>query len=344
MPYPLADTSALTAAPLFIAAALGMAAVYLLLPRPRPWVFARYAGAAAAGLALAGAAAYAARTARLDPETFLFYAFAGIAVLSGGVMITRTNPARAALSFALVILSTTGLFLLQAAPFLMAGTIIVYAGAIVVTFLFVIMLAQPEGPSDADQRSREPLLSCIAGFFLLTTLLFVVRETYTTREFDHLSAEVDAARARETLPGIREALGDQALFVARLEREVDRLPTKTPARDAVRAEADAAGGVWSAPSPDLARKRLDGLAAALADARGQFGRLQPSQQTRLSEFAGTPANHKPTGLPAENASALGRTLFSDYLLAVEIAGTLLLIATVGAIAIAQRPAAPGRAA
>ena len=58
-------------------------------------------------------------------------------------------------SFALVVLSSCGLFLLQAAPFLMAATIIVYAGAIVVTFLFVIMLAHQEGPSDADYRSRE---------------------------------------------------------------------------------------------------------------------------------------------------------------------------------------------
>jgi len=41
-------------------------------------------------------------------------------------------------------------------------------------------------------------------------------------------------------------------------------------------------------------------------------------------------------LPAENVSALGRTLFTDYLLPVELAGTLLLVATVGAIAIAGR--------
>jgi NADH:ubiquinone oxidoreductase subunit 6 (subunit J) len=329
---------------MFVATALGMVAVCLLLPRPRTWAFARLAGAVAASLALAGVAVFAARTARLDPETFLFYAFAGIAVLSGGVMITRTNPARAALSFALVILSTTGLFLLQAASFLMAGTIIVYAGAIVVTFLFVIMLAQPQGASDADQRSREPLLSCVAGFFLLATLLFVLRDTYSTRGIDALSADVESARSRDSLPAIREALGDQAVFVARLEREVDRVPPKTPAHETFRAEADAAGSIWSAPSPDLARKRLDGLAVALADARSQIGRLQPSQQARLSAFAGRPANRKPSALPAENVAAVGRALFSDYLLAVEIAGTLLLVATVGAIAIAQRPAPPGRAA
>jgi hypothetical protein len=42
-----------------------------------------------------------------------------------------------------------------AAPFLAAATVIVYAGAIVVTFVFVIMLAQQEGMASADQRSRE---------------------------------------------------------------------------------------------------------------------------------------------------------------------------------------------
>ncbi|HEX4591532.1 MAG TPA: NADH-quinone oxidoreductase subunit J [Gemmataceae bacterium] len=339
----IADNPLLPAVPLFVAVALGMAALYFLLPRPRPWPFARIAGAAAGGLALAGAAVVAARTARLSAETFLFYAFSGLAFLSGGVMITRANPARAALSFAIVVLSTTGLFLLQAAPFLMAGSVIVYAGAIIVTFLFVIMLAQQDGVSDADQRSREPLLATIAGFFLLATLLLVLRQTYTTGEIDALLAKVNAARQRDSLADIRSALGDQVDFVARLERQADRVPAGTAAGETLRQETDGAGAAWSAPSADLARKRLDSLAAALVDARAQIGRLQPSPRMPLSPFAGTPANQKPAGLPAENVAGLGRTLFSDYLLAVEIAGTLLLVAAIGAIVIAQRPVSTGRA-
>ena len=43
-------------------------------------------------------------------------------------------------------------------------------------------------------------------------------------------------------------------------------------------------------------------------------------------------------LPAENVADLGRSLFTDYLLAVELGGTLLLVATIGAIAIAGRRA------
>jgi NADH:ubiquinone oxidoreductase subunit 6 (subunit J) len=328
--------------PLLATAGLGMGAVCFLLPRPRPWPFARLAGAAAAGLAFAGAAIVAARAARVTGETILFYAFAGLAIVSGGMMITRANPARAALSFALVVLSTTGLFLLQAAPFLMAGTVIVYAGAIVVTFLFVIMLAQPTGASDADLRSREPLLATVAGFFLLATLLLTLRQTYTTGEIDALLAKVDAARRQESMAEIRTTLGDRNEFVDRLEIQTERVPSGTPAAEALRAETDAAGAAWSAPSADLARKRLDGLSIALKDARAQIGRLQPAGTLKLSPFAGAPANQRPRGLPAENVAGLGRTLFSDYLIAVEIAGTLLLVATVGAIAIAHRPVATRR--
>ena len=57
----------------------------------------------------------------------------------------------------------------------MAATIIIYAGAIVVTFLFVIMLAQQEGPSNADQRSREPFLASLAGCVLLASLLCILQ-------------------------------------------------------------------------------------------------------------------------------------------------------------------------
>ena len=63
---------------------------------------------------------------------------------------------------------------LLAAPFLMAATIIIYAGAIIVTFLFVLMLSQVEGPSDENDRSREPLMGSLAGFAFTGLVLFGV--------------------------------------------------------------------------------------------------------------------------------------------------------------------------
>src|SRR5207253_4405912 len=125
------------------------------------------------------------------PETILFYAFSGLAILGGGLMLSQKNPVHAALAFALVVLSTCGLFLLLAAPFLMAATIIVYAGAIVVTFLFVIMLAQQAGLASADARSREPFLASVAGFVLLGSLWCVLDKTYNAepalRQLRHIA-------------------------------------------------------------------------------------------------------------------------------------------------------------
>ena len=165
----------------------GTVAVYLLLPRPRPYPAWIGASALPPLAVLDSPGATILRTGgSLRSETFLFfYAFSAIAVVSGTLLVTQHNPARAALAFTLVILSTCGLFLLLAAPFLMAATIIIYAGAIIVTFLFVLMLAQQTGLGDADARSREPLLATLTGFVLLGTLVYVLQIVYADRTRDY---------------------------------------------------------------------------------------------------------------------------------------------------------------
>src|SRR5438876_141950 len=169
-----------------LAVGLGFVAVYLLLPRVRPYP--RWLGGAAAAAAVLAVGFLVIRTQFASAEVVLFFMFSLVAVVSGGLLVLQRNPVHAALSFALVVLATCGLFLLQAAPFLMAATTIVYAGAIVVTFLFVIMLAQQEGPSDADYRSREPLFTSAAGFLLLGTLLYVLQLNYGLRDVAALLA------------------------------------------------------------------------------------------------------------------------------------------------------------
>ena len=86
-------------------------------------------------------------------DQLIFWASAGIAVAAAGAAITSRNPVYVAIWFALSLLGTAGLFLFQGAQFLGAATIVVYAGAIVVTFLFVIMLAQPQGLASYDRVS-----------------------------------------------------------------------------------------------------------------------------------------------------------------------------------------------
>lgn len=352
---------------------IGAAAIFLLLPRPRALPVALGAIAGLATVALVGL--LFAQAMKLSAESLLFFVFATIAVVSGSLLVTQQNPARAALSFALVVLSTSGLFLLLAAPFLMAATIIVYAGAIVVTFLFVLMLAAQAGLSDADARSREPLLATIAGFVLLGGLLYILNVTYTSNDNARLLDEL-LTDVREAQANVAEITGDK--FADQMLGRVNRIKKEEEERELVLREqgamqelralqrrADFAGDVrrriepilaefpsHGKGSPDAMKVALARLAAPLAEMRQEMGMLRPAFDDPLSPLSGPPASvpfeelrvdeHGRPRLPAENTQYLGRSLFTDYLVAVELGGILLLVATVGAIAIAQRRVLHGR--
>jgi NADH-quinone oxidoreductase subunit J len=115
------------------------------------------------------------------PNLF-FYLFSAIALGGALRVITHPRPVYAALYFILTILSSAGLFVLLGAEFLAFALVIVYAGAILITYLFVIMLAtqapiedQTEVLAEYDVASREPAAATFVGFLLLavlTTLMF----------------------------------------------------------------------------------------------------------------------------------------------------------------------------
>jgi len=323
----------------------GAAAVYLLLPRPRAQKTMFGAGLGLLAVLLAGALLVGTRA--VNAETFLFYAFSATAVIAGGLLVTQRNPARAALSFALVVLSTCGLFLLLAAPFLVAATAIIYAGAIVVTFLFVLMLAQQEGPSDADHRSREPLLSAIAGFILLGVLLYVLQANYDVRPLEKLLADTDSLigqMERTTTASEKDHLLERAVALAKeYQKQAETQPNLPASRylQEARGRADTIFDIG--PMKDL----LASMRTRAQELEASVGTMRPSEDRMvLSELSGPASSRQsvelrrdPTGrpaLPAENTAYLGRSLFTDYLLAVELGGTLLLVATIGAIAIANR--------
>lgn len=183
-------------------------------------------------------------------DEVLFWLFGIGALVSGTLMITSRSPVYAALWFALVTLCTCGLFAIRSAPFLAAATLIVYAGAVIVTFLFVIMLAQQGGAARYDQQSRQSVVATLSAFVLLGAIVFT-------------------------------------------------LQTRTPAGFAADASETAAVTASAAGNP-----------LSMADEKHPLGSMK----------------------------GLGRSLFGDYLFAVELAGTLLLVASVGAIAIAPRRA------
>jgi NADH-quinone oxidoreductase subunit J len=324
--------------PVAVPLLLGGVAVYLLLPRPRslPTIW----GAALSGAALLAAGSLLVWGKAATPERFLFYVFSGIAIASGALLVTQRNPVHAALSFALVVLSTCGLFLLQAAPFLMAATTIIYAGAIVVTFLFVIMLAQQEGLSDADHRSREPLLSTVAGFVLLGALLYVLNRTYDTREIDALIDRVAAAARAQSVEDAGEALGDEDTFFTEFGQAAAAIRGPSSAIVLERRLRDIRVN-WSGWKRDknmvAARQALSDLADLATHVRDSTGMLNVPREME-KEFSPFSLPVSDPKRPGETVAPLGRMLFTDYLVAVELAGMILLVATIGAIAIAGRRA------
>jgi NADH-quinone oxidoreductase subunit J len=81
-----------------------------------------------------------------------FYACAALGLAGALGVVLSKNPIRSALGLLLLILSVAGLFLALHAQFLAAIQLIVYAGAIVVLFLFVIMLLGPSATAPSDNR------------------------------------------------------------------------------------------------------------------------------------------------------------------------------------------------
>jgi NADH-quinone oxidoreductase subunit J len=159
---------------------LGAIGVCLALPRRgvNPQPIGALIAAAAGGLLMLvlGVAA------RDHLPNLYFYVFAAIALGGSLRVITHPRPVYAALYFILTILASAGLFVILAAEFVAFALIIVYAGAILITYLFVIMLAtqaptedQLETLADYDRAGHEPIAAAGVGFLLLgvlTTMLF----------------------------------------------------------------------------------------------------------------------------------------------------------------------------
>ena len=150
--------------------ALGGVGLYLAMPGGRLDV--GRAGYLVLALAVAVVAgAFLARIA--GPESRVWFIALALIGLWGAVrVVTHERPVYSALYFILVIVAVTGLLVLMSAEFLAAALLIIYAGAILVTYVFVIMLAQQEGgaPARYDRQAREPLIGCLTGIILLAVI------------------------------------------------------------------------------------------------------------------------------------------------------------------------------
>jgi hypothetical protein len=206
------------------------------------------------------------------------------------------------------------------------------------------MLAQQAGHSDADARSREPLLSCVAGFLVLGALMFVLRSTYTNQDLDELLQTTQLASQQPSAVAMQDSLGEKREFFDRFHRAVEKEVVPSAAARQIHTALDELQTEWKGSNADAGK--MKGALVKLHDAgvqiRNRQGSLQPPPGLPLSPFSqvvtrpAIPDGAGTQSLPQDNVGYLGRALFTDYLLAVELGGTLLLVAAIGAIAITAR--------
>lgn len=222
-------------------------------------------------------------------ELWLTYGFCAIAVVLAIAFALIKHPVHAALSFACVVLAAAGVYLLQDAAFIAASTVVVYAGATIIIFMFVLMFAQQTNLLDYDTNKQNPIAAGVVAIALATTVIAV-----GWKEFPKLEAQLAAKNPVAEINPVAEVVASEAAETAK-PAETGVKSTEPMALNASNAGTD---GKAEADSP----------VAAPAPARAD-------------RFT---------------VAKLGATFYTRYLLAIEIAGTLLLVATIGAVVIAQR--------
>ncbi|MBS0190203.1 MAG: NADH-quinone oxidoreductase subunit J [Phycisphaerales bacterium] len=287
---------------LYAACGIGAIGVCIALPR-REGKNPQILGAVIASLAGAvvlismGLAAGGFFGAGLSPSIY-YYVFAFLALGASLRVITHPRPVYAALYFVLSILATAGLFLLLSAEFMAFALVIVYAGAILITYLFVIMLAT-QAPTEEmenalteyDASAREPVVATAAGFVLLavlSTLLF---------------------RGVQDLPHLKNNAGQSLL--AEMPRKIE------------------SGLRASGKLPEGGKVITNEKGEATID----FAARSVQVKTAGGE---TVSVQLPADMAVSNVEMVGFNLLRDHPGSIEIAGVILLMAMLGAVVLSRK--------
>ncbi len=107
-------------------------------------------------------------------EKFVFYVFAAVLVFSATMVITRRNPVHSVLFLVLAFFNAAGLWMLLEAEFLAITLVLVYVGAVMVLFLFVVMMLDIEIAELRASFIRYMPIGILIGLLMIVELLLVV--------------------------------------------------------------------------------------------------------------------------------------------------------------------------
>jgi NADH-quinone oxidoreductase subunit J len=245
---------------------------------------------------------------------YFFYPFALIGLGAAVRMITHKRPVYSALYFIMTIIASCGMYLLLSAEFMAFALVIIYAGAILITYLFVIMLATqaPTGDKDellddTDAVAREPMLACAIGFVLIGLI--------TSAMF----RGIGELPTPEATPG--QASNE---VLAYLPKKIDKV---------LKRENLLENGWRVARDPDTGHAVID------VDAQTIVIELSETDSHGHDQVIATrtlTAEDWPASLSANNLDRLGYNLLNDHPMMIEVAGIILLMAMLGATVLARK--------
>ena len=256
-----------------------------------------------------------------------FWAFAIIAIVGSVRVISHPQPVYSALYFVLTVFASAGLFVLAYAEFIAVALITIYAGAILVTYTFVIMLAADAAPDETgvvsnttreerakavvaehDAKARSPLIASVIGFTTAGVLLFVIFDKAPQRLEKRLSV-TDARYLTESDAALRETELEAGELPPVPGEPMASLEDEIPARAAPPQSAPTA--LITEPTP----------------LRGDLYTFDNRLAYAQEEDRG-------------GVQVLGIYLFTRQMVALQVAGLILTVAMIGAIVIARRQLIP----
>jgi NADH-quinone oxidoreductase subunit J len=141
------------------------------------------------------------------PETLVFYLLSGLAILASALVIGQRNPMYSVLLLVASFGALSGLYIQLDAPFVAVAQIIIYAGAVMVLFLFVVMLLNaPQEDAAAWDRTHPFRQSTLARFGALLAVLLVVQLMWALLTASGIGAPVGSGAGDEAISSVR-ALG-----------------------------------------------------------------------------------------------------------------------------------------
>ena len=138
------------------------------------------------------------------PETPIFYLLSGLAIMTSALVIGQRNPMYSVMLLIASFGALAGLYVQLDAPFVAVAQIIIYAGAIMVLFLFVVMLLNAPQEDAAEWDRAHPLRQPgVARFGALLALLLVVQLTWALLRTGSVEVPVTGAVDAETISSVR---------------------------------------------------------------------------------------------------------------------------------------------